>query len=515
MKFLEGLFRKKKIKEKIPDAPVSKECTDLREWEGFLQKLQNANHYIARNEYLQQMGRYVETIHFMRKMDEAQMLLDFCGKNNLSVDRVRELCTKYENITEVVDHINEDYLTRRKIEEKDYLDSILKDVDPNICLDEDQREVILSDEDYGLVVAGAGAGKTTTVAAKVKYLVEKQQIDPAQILIISFTNKAVNELRKKINRDLNINCPIATFHSAGNAILHKNDSQNLNIMDSSKLYYCVQGYLKGKVLQEPAMVSKLVLFFASYFDAPYEGDEINAFFNHMAHANYATMKSELDDFRTDVIDRKTRNKVTIQNEVVRSCQEVEIANFLYLNNIEYEYEPIYKYNILFSRKPYTPDFVIRQNDQEIYIEHFGITEDGKNSIYNEEQLELYKKAVHDKIRLHRQHGTTLIYTFSSYKDGKSISEHLEEKLLQYGIELKRRSDEEVAKKLVSSEENRYIKRLVVLVTNFIRNFKVNGYEEEDFARLSQKTDNVRTKLFLEISRSCYLEYKNGCWKIAP
>ena len=47
-------------------------------------------------------------------------------------------------------------------------------MDPVIDLDEDQRRVVLSDEDYTLVIAGAGAGKTTTVAAKVKYLVDKK-----------------------------------------------------------------------------------------------------------------------------------------------------------------------------------------------------------------------------------------------------------------------------------------------------------------------------------------------------
>lgn len=63
-----------------------------------------------------------------------------------------------------------------------------------------------------LVIAGAGAGKTTTVAAKVKYLVEKRGIKPEQILVISFTNKAVGELRDKINKALKINCPVTTFH---------------------------------------------------------------------------------------------------------------------------------------------------------------------------------------------------------------------------------------------------------------------------------------------------------------
>ena len=83
---------------------------------------------------------------------------------------MQELCTNYENIISFVDNINENYLSRKKNEEKEYLDNILKDIDPDICLDENQREVILSDEDYGLGrLPGQGCGeKQTTVAAKVK-----------------------------------------------------------------------------------------------------------------------------------------------------------------------------------------------------------------------------------------------------------------------------------------------------------------------------------------------------------
>ena len=73
-------------------------------------------------------------------------------------------------------------------------------------LDDDQRKVVLTDEDYCLVIAGAGAGKTTTVAAKVKYLVEKKDIKPQEILVVSFTNKAVGELKEKINIHLLNTC---------------------------------------------------------------------------------------------------------------------------------------------------------------------------------------------------------------------------------------------------------------------------------------------------------------------
>ena len=97
----------------------------------------------------------------------------------------------YNNFEKLIDEKNERFIQKEMVKEKDYLDNVLKSVDPVIDLDEDQRRVVLSDEDYTLVIAGAGAGKTTTVAAKVKYLVDKKDIDPKKILVISFTNKAV------------------------------------------------------------------------------------------------------------------------------------------------------------------------------------------------------------------------------------------------------------------------------------------------------------------------------------
>ena len=159
----------------------------------------------------------------------------------------------------------------------------------------------------------------------------------------------------------------------------------------------VRDYLRTSVLQNESTVNSLILFFASYFDAPYEGADLNTFFNHIARTSYTTMRSELDDFRQQVIDTRTRKMVTIQNEVLRSAQEVEIANFLYLNGIDYEYEPIYPYHIQFARKPYTPDFRLRQDEHTAYLEHFGITEDGRNDRYTPEQEAAYRQAVNDKI----------------------------------------------------------------------------------------------------------------------
>ena len=487
---------------------LSKECAELIEAEKFIKKILSSDHYVARSEYMEKQTGFSDTAAFFGVLEKSGMLDDYCEKNGISSDAVKSTLEKLSNIHRLVDEKNESYIKEHLKKERKYLDNILSESDKNILLDEDQRRVVLTDEDYCLVVAGAGAGKTTTVAAKVKYLTDKQHIDPKKILVISFTNKAVNELKQRIIGDLHIECPIATFHSTGNAILHKQNSEKLNIADSSKLYYVIQDYLKNTALKKESTVNNLILFFATYFDEPDDGTDLKEFFNKVAKSNYTTMRSELGEYERNVIDSRTKKSVTIQSEVLRSNQEVKIANFLYLNGIDYEYEPLYPYNISYARKPYTPDFLIRQGSNTAYIEHFGITETGENSRYTKDELTRYKKAVNDKIALHKRHGTKLIYTYSGYSDGKSLETHLEEELLKAGFRLEKRPYDEIAEKLISSEENKYIRRLVNLLMRFIQNFKVNGYAEEDFNRLYHSTKNVRTRLFLDICNDCYLEYQS-------
>ena len=474
----------------------------------YIDSLLQRNMYISKRDYSQKMSEYASDIDFISVLKKSDMFEDFCKKNSLVSDKINSIIETYSNLEKLIDVHNELFVSDSMIKEKNYLDGILETVDPKIVLDEDQRRVILTDEDYCLVIAGAGAGKTTTVAAKVKYLVDKQNIDPKQILVISYTNKAVNELKDIIQKGLGIDCPIATFHSTGNAIIHINaPEEKMNIVEQSRLYFVIRDYFRESVMRNESVVNKLILFFASYFDAPYEGDDLNGFFNNIAKSNYSTMRSDLEDFKREVIDARTKKTVTIQNEVLRSHQEVEIANFLYLNGIDYEYEPIYPYDIMYARKPYTPDFIIKQDGRVAYIEHFGITESGENDRFSPEEIERYKNAVNDKVSLHKQHNTTLIYTFSGYNDRKPLLYHLKEKLEDKGFEIRPRSNKEVMQTIVAGEENRYVRKLVSLICRFISNFKVNDYKLDDFNRMYHSTQNVRSKLFLEICADCYLEYE--------
>ena len=477
-----------------------------------MEKLLSKDKYIARSDYKRAIKKYNQVVSFFDNLLASDMLKAYCQKNCLDIQRIKTAIAYYHEIEDLqrspsfISKHNEDFLSRHLKSENTYLDNILESVDPVIKLDEEQRKVVLSDEDYTLVIAGAGAGKTTTVAAKVKYLVEKKGVNPEQILVISFTNKAVGELRDKINKSLKINCPVTTFHKTGYAILRKQDNEKRQVVDGGFMYNVINNYLKGNILEQPELVDKLILFFGSYFDAPYEGEDLNDFFNYISKSDFTTLKGNMSEYMKEIIDKRTGKCISIAHERMRSAQEVQIANFLYINQIDYKYERPYEYHILKSRKPYTPDFTITQGDKVAYLEHFGITEEGKNNRYNEEQLSRYKQEINDKVRLHKKHNTELIYTFSGYSDGRSLLEHLKENLESHGFTLIPRDSREVFEKIVNTEENKYIMKLVKLVCTFIQNFKTNGFTIDDFSRFERKSTNERTKLFLSICQQCFLEY---------
>lgn len=99
-------------------------------------------------------------------------------------------------------------------------------------LNKEQKKVVTSTEGPILVLAGAGAGKTKTIAERIRHLVESG-VSPSEILAITFTNKAAREMRERIEdglkKSLVLNRPISsserpfvsTFHSLGVHILRE------------------------------------------------------------------------------------------------------------------------------------------------------------------------------------------------------------------------------------------------------------------------------------------------------
>ncbi|MDO8057607.1 ATP-dependent helicase [Candidatus Phytoplasma gossypii] len=100
-------------------------------------------------------------------------------------------------------------------------------------LNKKQLKAVLSEEKAIYLHAGAGTGKTTTLTNRIIYLLNELNINPANILAITFTNNAAKEmkerLQKKFTKDIFGHLTISTFHSLGFKILKK-DINELNLI---------------------------------------------------------------------------------------------------------------------------------------------------------------------------------------------------------------------------------------------------------------------------------------------
>ena len=91
-------------------------------------------------------------------------------------------------------------------------------------LNDKQKEAVIETEGPCLVIAGAGSGKTKVLTHKIAYLIEEKNIKPWNILAITFTNKAANEMKERITNligEVANDMWIGTFHSICVKILRK------------------------------------------------------------------------------------------------------------------------------------------------------------------------------------------------------------------------------------------------------------------------------------------------------
>ncbi len=116
----------------------------------------------------------------------------------------------------------------------------------NYSLDKEQRMAILSNAKNNLVVAGAGSGKTLTIVGKIKYLVEVKKVNPKQILCLAFTNEAVNNLKNRLDLEIDV----LTFHKLAIEIL-KDNHVFFQIASSDYLEYTVFEYFEGFMEDNP------------------------------------------------------------------------------------------------------------------------------------------------------------------------------------------------------------------------------------------------------------------------
>ena len=136
-------------------------------------------------------------------------------------------------------------------------------------IDKYQKKVILDNSDRLLVIAGAGSGKTLTIIGKIKYLIEKKGIKENEILCLSFTNETVDNLKEKVNS----NVDILTFHKLALRILEKNNF-NYKISRDDLINYIVDEFF----LIDDEIIKKLL---DEYYNSESPDKEFNILKNNI------------------------------------------------------------------------------------------------------------------------------------------------------------------------------------------------------------------------------------------
>ena len=131
-------------------------------------------------------------------------------------------------------------------------------------LDKYQKQVVLDDSDRLLVIAGAGSGKTFTITAKIEYLIKKKKIKASEILCLSFTNEAVDNLKNRLKEEVDV----LTFHKLALRILNDNNF-SYTISRDTLINYIVDEYF----LIDDVIIKN---FLIDYFDKKKYEEIINS-----------------------------------------------------------------------------------------------------------------------------------------------------------------------------------------------------------------------------------------------
>lgn len=128
-------------------------------------------------------------------------------------------------------------------------------------LDTEQQSIVLDDSQYLLVVAGAGSGKTLTILGKIHYLIKYKNVSPEDILCISFTKKAADSLKEKIEKEFSYTMPVYTFHKLSLEILKENQ-KSYEIADSETLENITTEFFRETILNDEKQIRYLFNYFS-------------------------------------------------------------------------------------------------------------------------------------------------------------------------------------------------------------------------------------------------------------
>ena len=366
-------------------------------------------------------------------------------------------------------------------------------------LNEQQRNAVMDTEGAVLVFAGAGSGKTRVLTHRIVYLIDKKEVNPWNILAITFTNKATREMKERLNDMLGENeVWVSTFHSLCVSILHRfaeeiGYTKSFSIFDESASKRIMQRVLREKNLED----SDKDKYLYHIGKAKNDGMDSDAYFNAIRSSEKdAMLISEV----YDAYDRALlENNAMDFDDLLLNCYKLlkksETAREYYANKFKYihvdEFQDtnIIQFELLkILSSKWKNIFAVGDDDQSIYgwrganvrnILDFDRTfPDAK--VYKLEQNYRSSQQILDCANrlIHNNKERTQKTLFSEKKDGVKV---------EY---------------LLSSTDYEEVDKIIMQILSLKRNY---GYRNEDFAILVR--NNALTRLFETNLKKSGIKYK--------
>lgn len=407
-----------------------------------------------------------------------------------------------------IEERNDEFVRQEIMRFDQYFSSVESSV-----LTTEQRVASVVMEDSNLIIAAAGSGKTSVIVSKIGYLVKKGYALPEEILVLSYNKAVSNEIRTRIDERLVLPAVIpsapevSTFHAFGLATLKKTEpslrlaplalSSKLRSEELLKIFHAL--IKSDQKFQTDAI----------HFIALYEKSGANEEANDLAtqlHTNWREVIKrpigtiELPDPGGNVYQ-------TLSGDFVRSKQELQIANWLTLMGIKFEYEkPFPSFNSHPWTRDYRPDFYYP--DLGLWHEHFGINIFGKAPIdwgINSVGM-TYEQQVESKRQMLNEVNVCWFETTSGDFENGVWEEKLRESLKMAGADPQLISWEE-AQKLF--EKGGFTQDTFLdLMGTAISHFKSNHLNIEDLhSKAETLSDSNRSQTFVRLFEKFFAHYE--------
>ena len=398
-------------------------------------------------------------------------------------ETITNFVSDFENLQWFIKSHNDRFIKEELDTYKDFFDHCLK-----YPLDKQQRRSIVSGEDNCLVVSSAGSGKTSSIVGKVRYLIEIKHVEPQNILLISYTNKAAAELTERMGIE---GLRGYTFHKLALDIIGQVTGQKPSIYSNTDALFLK---IYQELLNDENFKKSVVEYFFDYqMQEPDWERQKNERRQQLSEQKDTRLKAQFPD-----MDGKT--------VYVRSEQEQKICLALSLLGVKFRYEEPYEHPLADEmHSQYMPDFSIYyERDGEtkrIYLEHFGVDEHSlvpmwfakDRGITYEEANQQYNDGITWKKAAHEKFGTELLTTSSADFHYYDIRDKLKIQLEKAGVPVKEKTDAELYDMVLppnSKQEKSFIRLVVTFATliksscksihEVIRQAKSIGDERNEF-----------------------------------